>query len=173
MAPPVTLRPAVATDAPFLREMVASAAQWRPDAPTRPVDEVLVDPAIAHYVSGWPRSGDVGLVAEEDDDPVGAAWCRFFSADDPGYGFVATDVPELSIGVVARVRGQGIGGRLLLGLVADLGRLAIARVSLSVETDNPAMRLYSDVGFVEVARSEGAATMVLEVAAPSASQAAR
>ena len=159
------VRPAVAADAPFLAEMLAVAVQWRPDSPPRPLDEVLADPAIGNYLSGWPRPGDVGLVAEVDGTPLGAVWCRHFSADDPGYGFVAADVPELSIGVVAGARGRGIGRRLLLDLVSELGRLEIARVSLSVETDNPAMGLYADVGFVELARRAGAATMVLDTTA--------
>ncbi len=165
MVGPVVIRPATADDAPFLAEMLAAAALWRPDAPPRPTDEVLADPAIAHYVSGWPRPGDVGVIAEEGSDAVGAAWCRFLPADDRGYGFVAADVPELSIGVVAGARGRGIGRRLLLDLVSELGRRGIARVSLSVEIDNPAMGLYSDVGFVEVARAEGAATMVFDTTA--------
>ena len=160
------VRPAVAADAQFLAEMLAVAAQWRPDTAPGPIAEVLADPAIGHYVLGWPRPGDVGLIAEVDDGPVGAAWSRYFSADDPGYGFVAADVPEISIGVVAGARRRGIGRRLLLDLLEEIRRLGVARVSLSVEIDNPAMGFYTDAGFVEVARADGAATMVLDTTVP-------
>ena len=53
------------------------------------------------------------MVAEAGGLPVGAAWLRFFPADDPGYGFVSADVPELSIGVAVLWRGRGIGRALL------------------------------------------------------------
>lgn len=160
---PIVVRRAVPDDLGFLREMLAVAAQWRPEAEPLPVDEVLADPSIGHYVSGWPRPGDVGVVAEVQGEPVGAAWCRVFAADDPGYGFVAADVPELSIGVVAGFRGRGIGRRLLADLVAELARRGVRRMSLSVEVDNPALGLYAEMGFEEVARADGAATMVLDL----------
>jgi ribosomal protein S18 acetylase RimI-like enzyme len=67
--------------------------------------------------------------------------------DDPGFGFVALDVPELTIGVVAEARGRGIGRRLLERLIADARERGVARLSLSVELDNPAMALYEHLGF--------------------------
>jgi len=36
----------------------------------------MADPALAHYVAGWPAPRDVGFVVD-DDRPVGAAWWRF------------------------------------------------------------------------------------------------
>lgn len=157
------LRAASAGDAGFLRRMVAAAADWRAGAAPRPVDEVLADPAVAHYVTGWPQPGDFGVIAEDASGrPLGAAWCRAFPPDEPGYGFVAPDVPELSIAVVADARGQGIGRRLLDELVREARRRRIARLSLSVERDNPALGLYETAGFAVIGDGGGALTMTLD-----------
>ncbi|MGH3929327.1 MAG: hypothetical protein ACRDTF_05050 [Pseudonocardiaceae bacterium] len=61
-------------------------------------------PDLAHYVNGWPRDGERGMIAEASGVPIGAAWLRLMPVHDPGYGFVAPDVPELSIGVVTSWR---------------------------------------------------------------------
>lgn len=158
----IELRGAVAQDEPFLRAMLAEAADWRPDSMVRSGDAVLRDQAVARYLAGWPMEGDFGVIAHDDGVPVGATWCRFFTADHCGYGYVASDVPELTIGVIADRRGHGIGRRLLTELAVMAGGHSIERISLSVEIDNPAIHLYADVGFVEVAQSDGAATMILD-----------
>jgi GNAT superfamily N-acetyltransferase len=97
----------------------------------------------------------------EEAAPVGAAWLRFLPEDEPGYGFVDARTPELTIGVVAACRGRGVGRRLLLGLLDAAREEGVERVSLSVEPDNPAMRLYERVGFVPVGVNGGAVTMLL------------
>jgi ribosomal protein S18 acetylase RimI-like enzyme len=160
----VRFRPAVASDGDFLVRVLQMAADWRPGSPQRPVGEVLGVPAFAHYVEGWPRPGDLGAVAEDDaGSPLGATWCRTLPVDDPGFGFVAPDVPELTIGVVAEARGRGIGRRLLEHLIEAAREARIDRISLSVEHDNPAMSLYQRVGFVTVAKDDGATTMLLDL----------
>jgi ribosomal protein S18 acetylase RimI-like enzyme len=156
------LRPAVAADAAFLAEMLAAAAFWRPDGPAGSVDDVLNEPALAHYVAGWPRPGDRGVIAEEGR-PVGAAWLRLFPADDPGFGFVDAGTPELSIGVVRERRGRGVGSLLLGALIARARRDGLGAVSLSVEPDNPARRLYRRFGFEAVGGPGGAVTMLLRL----------
>ncbi|QGG97096.1 GNAT family N-acetyltransferase [Actinomarinicola tropica] len=141
--------------------MLVLAADWRPGAPARDVAAVLADPALAHYVEGWPRPDDVGVVAEDDDGTaVGAAWCRAFRADDPGYGFVGTDVPELAVAVVPGRRGARIGRALVTALLAAAASRGVERLSLSVEHDNPAARLYASLGFEVVGDADGAWTMV-------------
>lgn len=157
------IRAAEAADLNFLAEMLALAAFWRPSEPRESVDEVLGRPELAHYVAGWPGLGDRGLIAEyETDGPVGAAWLRFFPESDPGYGFVNAAVPELSMGVVPHARGQGIGRRLLEGLI-NVGRTAdLPGISLSVESDNYARRLHEQSGFRPVGPEDaGAVTMQL------------
>jgi len=120
------------------------------------------DPNVALYLAGWPRAGDFGVIADDDGAPVGAAWCRAFGSAPHGYGFVAPDVPELTIAVVTEQRGRGIGRLLLEEMVLEARRRAIERISLSVEADNPAIRLYADLGFVEESRVADSPTMVLD-----------
>jgi ribosomal protein S18 acetylase RimI-like enzyme len=157
----VIVRAATAADLPFLQAMLYEAATWRPEAQP-PLETVLASSHVTRYVSGWGRPGDAGVIAEEEQ-PVGAAWYRLFPADEAGYGFVGADVPELSIGVAPRSRGAGIGTRLLEALVEAARTDGHPAVSLSVEPDNPARRLYERVGFVRVADDGGAWTMLLEL----------
>jgi len=105
----VLVRAAGSADGDFLTEMLVAAAFWRPDGPTGDVRSVLARPELAHYVTGWPRPGDMGMVAE-DGPPVGAAWLRLLPEYDPGYGFVDDETPELSIGVVATHRAGEASG---------------------------------------------------------------
>ena len=128
----------------------------------RPPTTSAPSPNSAHYVAGWPRPGDRGVVAEAGQ-PVGAAWLRTFSPEDPGYGFVEAAVPELSVGVVPGWRGRGVGTRLLEALLAQARAQGLAAVSLSVEPDNPALRLYERFGFVAVGDVGGSLTMLLRL----------
>jgi ribosomal protein S18 acetylase RimI-like enzyme len=91
------------------------------------------------------------VLALEDGRPVGAAWVRLAPG---GYGFVAPDVPELTIGVLPAARRRGVATALLTRLVEEVGTL-----SLSVEADNPARILYERLGFAVVSEDEGALTM--------------
>lgn len=158
----LALRPAVVSDVDFLEEMLVAAAFWRPDGARGSVAEVLDQPQLAHYVAGWPRADDVGVIAEHDGQPVGAAWLRLLPESDPGYGFVDASTPELSIGVVPAWRGQGVGGRLLEAVVAMAHAHGFASLSLSVEPDNPARRLYERAGFTQVGKVGDSLTMLLQ-----------
>ena len=112
------------------------------------------------YLTGWPRQGDYGLVAEQDG-PVGAAWYRTYTVANHGYGFVAEDVPELSIAVVASRRHEGIGRRLLVDLIEASQVQGNAALSLCVNHGNPARGLYESVGFRPVGKTrESSLTMI-------------
>lgn len=156
----VVLRPAGAGDADFLADMLVEAVNWHPQR-SFSRERVLADPASAHYVTGWPGPGDAGIVAEAAGEPVGAAWLRVLPVDDPGYGFVAPDVPELSMAVANGWRRRGIGRRLLRAAVAQARAAGRPGVSLSVERGNPARDLYRSEGFRTVRRDGDAETMLL------------
>jgi ribosomal protein S18 acetylase RimI-like enzyme len=158
----VRYRPAGTDDFTFLATMLGEAAVWRPDKATPSGDDVLADPRYAMYLAGWPRPGDYGVIAEADG-PLGAAWYRTYTKASHGHGFIAEDVPELSIAVIASRRHEGIGRRLLVDLIDASVAQGYAALSLSVSDGNPARRLYESVGFVYV-EQRGSWTMIRHAA---------
>lgn len=150
-----TTRRATAADLPFLEEVFVIAADWNPEA-VKGAEFWHADPTFQKYLAGFPRDTDLGFIAEREGQDAGAVWSRYFTAADPGYGFVAEDIPELSIGVVAGRRGEGIGRALLNAMLAA----SPVSLSLSVEDGNPALELYRKSGFVPVGRVGDATTML-------------
>lgn len=141
--------------------MLYEAAYWRPGRERPPLEEGLARPDLIGLLADWGRPGDAGVVAESaDTGPLGAAWYRFWSEGDHSYGYVSPRIPELGIAVRPEARGRGIGSRLLLALLAEGRRRGVAELSLSVERDNPAARLYTRVGFRPIGAAGGAITMV-------------
>jgi ribosomal protein S18 acetylase RimI-like enzyme len=126
-------------------------------------DQVLADPRYAMCLAGWPMRGDYGLIAEQDG-PIGAAWYRIFTEVSHGYGYVAEDVPELSIAVITSRRHEGIGRRLLVDLVEASVAQGYPAISLSVAEANPARGLYESVGFVDVEKHGSSWTMIRHAA---------
>jgi GNAT superfamily N-acetyltransferase len=157
----VIVREAGRDDGDFLADMLVAAVNWSPEWKKQSRRRVLAAPNTAHYIAGWPREDDLGVVAEVDGERVGAAWLRFFPPEEPGYGFVAADVPELTIGVAAPWRGRGVGRALLRALEARAVEAGIRRIGLSVERKNFAQRLYLAEGYEIVgAGSADSDTMV-------------
>jgi ribosomal protein S18 acetylase RimI-like enzyme len=144
----MTLRLATARDRDFLTAMLIEAASWDPLRAPLTKEQLLAEPKLRHYVDGWPRAGDTGLIAlDPAGNAVGAAWLRCFPADNPGYGFVDPQTPELSIGVDADHRGRGVGRKLCAGILDRAARSGLRRVSLSVAKANRAAALYPRLGF--------------------------
>ena len=138
-------------DVRFLRDMLHHAYYWRERVPGS---------LVSRYVRGWGRPGDTAVVALDGGFPVGAAWYRVFGADEPGYGFVDEQTPELAIAVVPSQRGKGVGEQLLLALIDRAREAGYTSLSLSVEPGNPALKLYERHGFRVVDEGADAWTMV-------------
>jgi GNAT superfamily N-acetyltransferase len=136
-----SVRGATALDEPFLREMLYVALFVPPGHPALP-RSIVREPQVARYVDGWGAPGDRGLIALVDGFEVGAAWVRYFTAREPGYGFVDESTPELSTAVLSAYRGRGIGSQLIQLLIEG-----IPSISLSCDPANPAWRLYLRLGF--------------------------
>jgi GNAT superfamily N-acetyltransferase len=158
----LAVRPAVASDEAFLR-LAGYDAAFPPGVERLSFADTQKIPELSHYVDGWPRPGDVGVVAEHDGRPIGAAWCRRFPPDDPGYGWVDADTPELAIAVVEGLRGQGVGRTLMRALAGAARAEGYERLCLSVSQDNPgAVALYLSEGYRVVGLDGGGSlTMVL------------
>ena len=144
-------------DLEFLEHMFVVAADWNPQ---RALGEAhwRAERMMEKYVGSWRHGSDFGFIveAEATSDPIGAIWMRYFDAADPGYGFVDEQTPEITLGVREGFRGQGVGSALLLAAQ----EAAPARLSLSVEDGNRAVRLYESMGFVPVGRVGNATTTV-------------
>ena len=96
------------------------------------------------YIAGFgTRPGDHCLVAEMEGTVIGAAWSRIME----DYGHIDNSTPSLAISLLPDYRGRGIGTQLLNSLLLLLQENGYLRASLSVQKDNPALRLYERAGF--------------------------
>lgn len=156
------VREASVRDLPFLRAMLVEAAYWRPGDRPDDLEAALARPDLVYLLADYGRHGDVGVVAEQGGHALGAAWFRSWTRELHSYGFVDEETPELAIGVRADWRGRGVGAALLTRLLELAKARGVERVSLSVELDNPARRLYERMGFTRYDEADGAMTMVAE-----------
>ncbi len=156
MAAAVMIRPGESQDVTFLRDMVRHTGLDR--------SGVTIDaepPPLSRYVVGWGRAGDTALVAFDGTThvAVGAAWCRLFTAAEPGYGFIDEATPELTVAVVPSRRGEGIGQALLTAIVEQARADGVAAISMSAVRDTPAVALFEENGF-RVIREHGTAVIM-------------
>ncbi|HVG35783.1 MAG TPA: GNAT family N-acetyltransferase [Pyrinomonadaceae bacterium] len=128
-------------------------------------EQALLLPEVRKYLDGWGRAGDQAAVAtDRGGRRIGAAWARCFSAEREGFGFVAPEVPELSVAVVADMRGQGVGGALIKELMGRVRAAGYKSMSLSVDRQNRAVALYQRLGFQDAGISspeESSVTMLV------------
>jgi ribosomal protein S18 acetylase RimI-like enzyme len=94
------------------------------------------------YQAQFTNPAPLFRIIEQDRKPVG----RLYTHE------TAAALHIIDIALAAEVRGQGIGGRLMERLIAQAHSQGKA-VTLSVEADRPARRLYERLGF----RPDGAA----------------
>jgi len=137
-------------DEPVLWEMLTYAASMDGDRPDA-IERAQRDPGLSAYVRGFGRDGDLGLVARDGPDAVGAAWLRLWDGAPVAYKVATATEPELAIGIRPTHRGSGVGTALLGQLLAEADRRFFA-VVLSVREHNPSRRLYERMGFCEVSR---------------------
>ena len=138
-------------DEQFLWQMLYWAAHVDEDADVT-LDDIKRDPDLIGHVVGFGRDRDLGVVAEIDAHPVGAAWLRCFVPDLSDFSvFVDHHTPELVVAVQPEHVGRGVGSSLL-GALFELADDAFTSVVLSSRADNPAVRLYERFGFREIDR---------------------
>lgn len=131
----------------LLREFLYQAI-YLPEGVEPPPRSVVDLPELQVYIADFgTRPGDHCLVAEVAGKVVGAAWCRIMA----DYGHIDNDTPSLAISLLPQYRGMGIGTRLLNALLFLLRENGYRRASLSVQKENPALRLYQREGFKIVA----------------------
>lgn len=134
------IRPGILGDVAFLEKMLFEAAYWRPDQEQPSLAVGLKRPDLVYLLAGWGWEGDTAVIAAtEADQRVGAAWYRFWDAEQHSYGYISLEIPELAIAVRADVRGRGIGHQLMTAILKTAASQGVEKISLSVEVKNPAL----------------------------------
>ena len=154
-------RTAVDADREAIRRFHALTELW-PDGEGELGEEFMEDDV--KYVDRWSAERDGAIIVELGGRITGGAWLRHFTADDPGSGYIADDIPEVAIALEPDFTGRGLGKELMaraLDFARDRGAPA---VSLTVdETNERAYRAYLAVGFEFTggnAETEGYRTMI-------------
>jgi GNAT superfamily N-acetyltransferase len=159
----VVFRPAGADDVEHVKWALYAALDWNPERQLPPLEITLEHPEAARYHRAWGRAGDLGVIAEVDGGVVGVAYCRLFTDDDHGHGYVDAETPELAVAVLEGKRSGGLGTRLMNELAEAARTAGFARLSLSVDAENPARRLYGRLGYRKIATDEGGVRMIFDL----------
>jgi ribosomal protein S18 acetylase RimI-like enzyme len=118
-------------------------AVFLPPGTVPPPREIIYKPEIFVYINNFGQKDDVCVVADCDGKIAGAAWARII----PAFGHVDDGTPELAVSVLPDCRAKGVGTKLLTGLFALLSERGYKQTSLSVQKENPAVRLYRRLGY--------------------------
>ena len=118
-----------------------------PEGVPAPPKSIIGHEDLQVYVRDFGKKADDRcLVAEVDGKIVGAVWTRVM--DD--YGHIDDRTPSLAISLYKEYRGQGIGTDLLKQMLDKLHQGGYEHVSLSVQKENYALRMYRRAGFKDV-----------------------
>ncbi len=144
------IRPMRQTEYPLLDDFLYEAI-FIPAGVEPPPRDIILDEALQIYVREFgTHPGDTCLCAEADGTVIGAVWVRYMH----DYGYLDDATPSLAISLYPAYRGQGIGTELMRQMLAKLEKTGVARVSLSVQKENDAVRMYRKVGFETVRETD-------------------
>lgn len=126
-------------------------AIYIPDGATSPPRSVIDCPELQEYILDFgKRKHDRALVAEVQGKVVAAVWVRIMN----DYGHIDNDTPSLAMSVYQEYRGKGLGTTLLAQFLRILKINGYAKVSLSVQKSNYAVKMYQDAGFQVVGENQ-------------------
>lgn len=125
-----------------------------------PKRSIMKQPELQVYISDFGKQkDDFGLVAEVDGKNVGAVWVRIMN----DYGHVDEETPSVAISLYKEYRNLGIGTAMMKQLLTELKIKGYQQVSLAVQKENYAVKLYQKVGFEIVDENEEEYIMVCKL----------
>jgi ribosomal protein S18 acetylase RimI-like enzyme len=139
----ITFRPTIQSDIPFLRHLYGTTreAEMRLVPWTLEQKSAFLDMQFTaqktHYEEHYPDCDF--LVIELEGQPIGRVYVDRRS----------DDIRITDIALLPEFRDRGIG-RMLMEEILEEGRTTGKRVTIHVEHDNPARRLYDRLGFQQV-----------------------
>jgi len=134
-----------------------------PEGEDKPERDVIKLPELSVYIKDFEKSDDLCFVADLNGKLIGAIWSRIFSETEPGFGFIDTKTPELSMSVLKEYRNNGIGTKLLNIMIDKLIQSDCEQVSLSVDKINYAIKMYKEFGFETVDSDEDSVIMIIKL----------
>lgn len=136
-------------DIAFLKQMLYEAVFWRNPANRMSYEKAFELSEVRKALEAFGlRSGDVGIIAKQKNEPIGAVWMRHWSKKDQVRGYIDENIPVLAIAVHEKYRHQGIGKLLMNEITTYASKNHINNISLCVSKDNKAMELYKACEFV-------------------------
>ncbi len=131
-----------------------------PQGVTPPPKNIIEQEELQVYVKDFGKQkDDVALVAEIDGKIIGAVWARIMN----DYGHIDNDTPSLAISIYKNYRGYGIGTSLMQNMISLLKYRGYKRVSLAVQKENYAVKMYKRIGFIIVEENSEEYIMVCEL----------
>ncbi len=128
---------------PLLNEFLYEAI-FIPSGMEAPPKSVINAPELQIYVEHFgEKKDDWGLVAEVNGNIAGAVWGRIIN----DYGHIDDETPSLAMSVCKEYRGLGIGTAMLKEMLFILKNNGYLKVSLSVQRNNYAVKMYQEAGF--------------------------
>ena len=135
-------------------------AIYIPDGTAVPLKSVITCPELQVYIADFGNSKhDKALIAEVYGNIVGAIWARIMN----DYGHIDENTPSLAMSVLKAYRGMGIGTLLLTQMLLAEKAAGYAKISLSVQKDNYAVKLYRKAGFTTVKETTEEYIMVADL----------
>ena len=145
------------SEASLLKEFTYMAI-YVPHGVKMPPKSIVEQPALKIYYQDFgTEKGDICLVAETDNKIVGAVWTRIVN----DFAHIDDNTPSLAIAVAKESRGKGIGTRLLNDMLTVLKVEGFLSVSLSVQKENYAVKMYEKAGF-DVVQNNGEELVMLK-----------
>ena len=139
----ITYREMRLDEMPLLNDFLYEAI-FIPQGMTPPPRSIILIDELQIYIKDFGAyPDDRCLVAETGGRVVGAVWTRMMK----DYGHIADNIPSLAISLYKEYRGNGIGTELLSRMLQRLRRDGYAKVSLSVQKENYATKMYLKAGF--------------------------
>ena len=125
-----------------------------------PPKTIINMPELQEYIADFGSlKDDKAFVAEVEGKIIGSVWVRIMN----DYGHIDDDTPSLAMSLYKEYRGLGIGTALLKEILLNLKLAGYTKVSLSVQKDNYAVKLYKKVGFTVYDENEEEYIMVTKL----------
>ncbi len=131
-----------------------------PKGEKKPDKAIINNHDLQVYVKDFGKNkDDFCLVSEVNKMIVGACWIRIMN----DYGHIDNNTPSLAISLLEEYRNKGIGTMLLKEMINRLKMKNYEKISLSVQKNNYAFKMYLKCGFEIIKETNEEYIMICEL----------